>query len=90
MRCWATRDDAGVPHTHDVFLSYSSHDKRVVHALAGRLRDRGLRVWLDEWEIKPGDSIPSRIESGLEGSGVLVLCMSEHALGSDWAAAATV
>ena len=73
-------------HTHDVFLSYSSRDAGIVHDLAERLRDEGLRVWLDTWEIEPGDSIPSRIEAGLEGSTVLVLCMSEHALGSDWAA----
>ena len=82
----ATGDDGRVAHAHDVFLSYSSRDKAVVEALASRLRDRGVRVWLDDWEIQPGDSIPSRIESGLEGSAVLVLCMSEHALGSDWAA----
>src|SRR5689334_20379847 len=44
---------------HDVFLSYSNKDKTVVHALAERLRDDGLRVWLDEWEIRPGDSIPA-------------------------------
>jgi hypothetical protein len=71
--------------THDVFLSYSSKDKAVVHDLAARLRDRGLRVWLDAWELKPGDLIPSRIDDGLEESAVLALCMSEHAFGSDWA-----
>lgn len=46
--------------------SYSSLDKAVVRDLASRLRDRGLRVWLDDWELRPGDSIPSRIEAGLE------------------------
>ncbi|MCA1697819.1 MAG: toll/interleukin-1 receptor domain-containing protein, partial [Actinobacteria bacterium] len=69
---------------YDVFVSYSSADKPVVHALAQRLRDHGLRVWLDDWEIEYGDSIPSRIEDGLERSRVLVLCMSERAFGSDW------
>ena len=33
----------------------------------------------------PGDSIPAKIEEGLEHSRVLVLCMSAHAFGSDWA-----
>ena len=32
-----------------------------------------------------GDSIPAKIEEGLERSRVLVLCMSAHASGSDWA-----
>src|SRR6266576_2562403 len=69
----------------DVFLSHSSKDKAVVRAVAERLRADGLRVWFDEWEIKPGDSIPAKIEEGLEHSRVLVLCMSANAFGSDWA-----
>src|SRR5215467_5455776 len=69
----------------DVFFSYSSKDKAVVHALAERLREDGLRVWLDAWEIKPGDSIPAKIEDGLERSRILVFCMSAQAFGSDWA-----
>src|SRR3712207_2638973 len=71
--------------TYDVFLSHSSKDKPVVRELAERLRADGVRVWLDEWEIRAGDSIPAKIEEGLEHSRVLVLCMSAHAFGSDWA-----
>jgi GTPase SAR1 family protein len=71
--------------THDVFVSHSLADKPVVRELAVRLRDRGLRVWFDEWEIEPGDSIAARVEDGLEGSAVLLLCMSANAFGSDWA-----
>lgn len=60
-------------------------DRSVVIVLAEKLRDRGLRVWFDEWEIRDGESIPSRIEAGLEGSAVLVFCMSANAFGSAWA-----
>ncbi|MDS4070064.1 MAG: toll/interleukin-1 receptor domain-containing protein [Candidatus Competibacter sp.] len=70
---------------YDLFLSHSSKDKAVVRPLAERLRKDGLKVWFDEWEVKPGDSIPAKIEEGLEHSRVLVLCMSAHAFGSDWA-----
>ncbi len=70
---------------NDVFLSYSSHDKDVVRDIANRLKSDGLKVWFDAWEIKPGDSIPAKVEAGLEHSRVLVLCMSAHAFGSDWA-----
>ena len=69
---------------HDVFLSHSSKDKAVVRLIAERLRADGLRVWFDEWEIKPGDSIPSKTEEGLENSRVLVLCLSANAFGSGW------
>jgi hypothetical protein len=70
---------------YDVFLSHSSKDKEVVRAIAERLRVDGLHVWFDEWEIRAGDSIPAKIEEGLEHSRVLVLCMSANAFGSDWA-----
>jgi small GTP-binding protein len=70
---------------YDVFLSHSSKDKSVVRPLAERLRKAGLNVFFDESEILPGDSIPSKIEYGLEHSRVLVLCMSANAFGSDWA-----
>ena len=71
--------------THDVFLSHSSKDKATVRLVAERLRVDGVRVWFDDWELRPGDSIPAKIEEGLEHSRVLVLCMSAHAFGSDWA-----
>ncbi len=70
---------------YDAFLSHSAKDKPVVRDVAERLRKDGLRVWFDEWEIRPGDSIPAKIEEGLELSRVLVLCMSANAFGSDWA-----
>jgi len=33
---------------YDVFISHSSKDKPVVLELANRLKQDGLRVWLDE------------------------------------------
>ena len=51
---------------YDVFLSHSAKDKAVVRPLAERLRNDGLKVWFDEWVLKPGNSIPAKIEEGLE------------------------
>jgi hypothetical protein len=68
----------------DVFLSYSLKDSTVVRRMAERLRQDGIHVWFDKWEIRVGESIPARIEEGLELSRVLVLCMSANASGSDW------
>ena len=73
---------------YDVFLSHSSKDKTIVRDIAERLKKDGVKVWFDDWELKPGDSIPSKIEEGLERSRVLVLCMSANAFGSDWAGGA--
>jgi len=71
---------------YDVLLSHSAKDKAAVRAVAERLRKDGLKVWFDEWVLKPGDGIPAKIEEGLEHSRVLVLCMSANAFGSVWAA----
>ena len=63
-------------HLYDVFLSYASADRPVVSEVAERLRSEGLRVWFDSWEIAVEDSIPARIEAGLERSATLVLFMT--------------
>lgn len=38
---------------YDVFLSHSTKEKPVVRELAERLRKDGLKVWFDEWVLKP-------------------------------------
>jgi hypothetical protein len=68
----------------DVFLSHHVGDKTRIRYLAHRLKVAGLRVWFDEWLIRPGDDIYLAVERGLEGSRVLVLCLSPGAVGSDW------
>ena len=76
---------------YDVFLSHSAKDNPVVRDVVQRLRKDGVKVWFDEWEIRPGDSIEetqsktAKIEEGLERSRVPVPCMSANAFGSDWA-----
>src|SRR5215203_4989976 len=69
---------------YDVFLSHSSKDKDVVRELAERLKADGVRVWFDEWIIKPGDAIGIKINEGLRDSRVLVLSISANASESDW------
>jgi len=68
----------------DVFLSHNAQDKPRVRSLAERLRDAGLRVWFDEWQIKAGDDIYLAVERGLQTSRVQLLCLSPAALESDW------
>ncbi len=39
---------------YDVFLCHNSEDKPDVKRIANELRTRGLKPWLDEWELRPG------------------------------------
>ena len=70
----------------DALLSYSSLNNPRVRSIAKQLKANGIRVWFDEWIIKPGDDIYLAIERGLQTSRCLILCLSPSAVGSDWVA----
>ncbi len=70
--------------SYDVFISHSAKDKDAARDLAERLTADSLRVWFDEWEIKPGDMIGLKIQKGLEQSRTLLLIMSANASESEW------
>ncbi len=71
---------------YDVFLSHNAKDKPRVRRLAERLKQAGLRVWFDEWNVGPGDIIALKVDDGLERSRALLLCVSPNALASGWVA----
>src|SRR4051794_1456451 len=66
------------------FLSHSSPDKPFVQKLANDLSDYGHSCWLDEWEIKVGDSITQKIEQGLGEADYVVLVLSKRSVASKW------
>jgi hypothetical protein len=67
-----------------VFLSHSSTDKPTARKIRDELEDKGVRVWLDEVEIRVGHSIATKIENGLNSADVLCLLISKGALASKW------
>lgn len=48
------------------------------------MKQDGLREWLDEWEIQPGDMIGLKISQGLERSRTLLMLMSSAYFASEW------
>jgi len=61
---------------YDVFISHASEDKEgFVEPLANALKEAGLKVWYDRFELKLGDDIAEKIDQGLANSryGVVVL-----------------
>ena len=65
----------------DVFLSHNSKDKPAVIRLAEALRSRGLRVWLDQWELIPGRPWQKAIEDIVERVPAAIVVVGQDGLG---------
>jgi hypothetical protein len=63
---------------YDAFLSHASEDKAWCERLAERLRDEGVRVWFDGWELQPGDHLLVRVNDGLRRSRKLIARLGKH------------
>jgi TIR domain len=69
----------------DVFISHASEDKAsVALPLAESLIRSGIRVWLDQFELRIGDSLREKIDEGLSESSFGVIILSEHFLNKGW------
>jgi len=49
-----------------VFLSHSSKDKAFARKLASELQANGVTVWIDEAEIRIGDSLTKKISLAID------------------------
>jgi hypothetical protein len=69
----------------DVFISHASEDKDdVVRPLAYALKQGGPKVWYDEFELKIGDSLRRKIDSGLAKSRFGIVVFSKAFLTKGW------
>lgn len=69
---------------YDVFLSHSSVNKPWVETLALNLRDQGLRVFYDAWDLVPGRDLNQQLEDALHSARSGVLVVSPEAYQSGW------
>lgn len=66
----------------DVFLSHNSKDKPAVEALAIRLTDEAkLHVWLDKWNLIPGEPWQEEIERALDQANTCAVFLGPHEFG---------
>jgi hypothetical protein len=70
--------------TSGVFLCHSHEDKQFARKLAIALAGAGFRVWIDEAEIRVGESLIGKIEEGISGVTHLVAILSPASLQSRW------
>jgi len=75
-------DELGV---YDVFISHATEDKdEVVRPLANALVAEDLRVWYDEFELRIGDSLRRKIDSGLARSRFGIVVLSHSFFAKNW------
>ncbi|TBR57725.1 molecular chaperone Tir [Westiellopsis prolifica IICB1] len=78
-------DVAEYTREYDVFISHASEDKEgIVTPLAKALKNEGLRVWYDEFELKIGDSLRRKIDRGLANSRVGLVVLSQSFISKGW------
>jgi hypothetical protein len=69
---------------YSCFISYNHADAVFARKLYDRFQDRGIRCWLDEKQILPGDDIYEQIDRGIRLWDKVLLCCSESSLTSWW------
>jgi|GEM_PF-2740225 len=65
----------------DVFLCHNNEDKPAVKEIAEELIKRGLRPWLDEWELRPGLPWQELVEEQIEEIKSSAVFVGESGLG---------
>jgi len=70
--------------TIGVFLSHNYADKPFVRKLALDLESHGVKYWLDEAEIKIGESLVQKIREGIDNYDYLVAVLSPNSIKSPW------
>jgi hypothetical protein len=66
------------------FISYSHTDREFALRLHDKLQGRGIRCWLDEKQLKPGQDIYEEVDRGIRHRDKVLLCCSERSLTSWW------
>ena len=75
----------GVPiQFYSCFISYSHEDASFARRLHDALQGQGIRCWLDEKQLLPGDNIFDQVDRGIRLWDKVLLCCSKAALTSWW------
>ncbi|HEX9988696.1 MAG TPA: toll/interleukin-1 receptor domain-containing protein [Chloroflexia bacterium] len=69
---------------YSCFISYSHKDMVFARRLYDTLQGKGIRCWLDEHQILPGDDLFEQLDRGIKLWDKVLLCCSEASLTSWW------
>ena len=65
----------------DVFLSHNSKEKEEVLRLARELKSRGISVWLDVWQLRPGTDWQAHLEEIVATCKSAIVCLGSSGVG---------
>ncbi len=66
----------------DVFLAHNSLDKPQVRKISAKLRERGLKPWLDEEQIPPGKLFQDEIQKAIPKIKSAAMIIGSQGLGN--------
>ena len=72
------------PYANDVFISYSSKQKKEAYLIRDILNAGGLSTWMAPESIPSGSDYTTEIPRAIEGCRVVVVVLSADAQASDW------
>lgn len=67
-----------------IFLSHNKEDKPFVRRLAHDLDSQGIKCWVDEAEIKIGESLIYKIRNGIDNYDFFAIVLSPNSINSTW------
>ena len=72
--------------TPRAFISHASEDHDFVEKLATHLcQDHGIDVWVDDWEMLPGDSLVNKVFSeGIGEADSIIVVLSSASVAKPW------
>jgi hypothetical protein len=74
-----------IEHQYDIFISHASEDKDdFVRPFATLLKEKGVKVWYDEFELKIGDKLRRKIDEGLSKTRYGVVVLSNFFFAKEW------
>jgi TolB-like protein len=68
--------------SHDVFVSYASHDAATANAVVLALERSGLTCWIAPRDVIPGSLYADEIVGAINDAKVVVLVLSQHSVAS--------
>lgn len=69
---------------YSLFLSHRSMDKAMVSEVAKHIKNRGIRVWIDEQQLVPSQSLVVEVDRALSNMTHFVLFWSANCVGAPW------